>query len=114
MVASNDLGKAVGLSAEYASVRHALKNLEDGGAVVTMIVSGIESSNVTVVLAHVTQTKDMIDGIVAVLDGRQTELLDELGKLGVTDLEEPTKPAPRKTPLHIAKNSPYRFRRSGP
>ena len=114
MVASNDLAKAVALSNEYATVRQALKNLEEGGAVVNMMVSGIESSNVTVSLAHIMQPRDMIDGIATVLDGRQTELLDELTKLGVTDLEEPAKLVSRKPQLSIAKNSPYRFRRSGP
>lgn len=131
MVSKNDLSRANELAEQYLAIKQAIVNLQSGGQIIEMTISGASPHpNITVPTAYMSYPEQMVHAIEGLMTTRQEQINQELVGMGVQiDLEAevlPGEPEPEPEPEPGEPGEPgeteppgpqdarYRFRRTGP
>ena len=129
MISKADLERAHALADELDVIKRTLINFASGGAIVHMTVSGSTTSsvngskpqqlpNVTILMEHMLQSREMVLAIVKTLADQEKQLADELERLSVMEIGDLVGPTlleqEQELTLTPPGASPYRFRRVGP
>jgi|SRR5215831_3302787 len=97
MVAKQDLAKANEMSDEYVQLGYAIQNLDSGGQIISMTISGATQPNVTLSTIWMSYPEQMIETMTSMLVNRQHQLHATLAEMGV-NVDEPEHPLPEPEP----------------